>query len=215
MSEAFGAWRLAVGQNANARELAHNGQRIAHNELGRRLLPMLASVLLAGGCTSLPVRDAPSRPLLAPSTLGADRAVSQVVRGAFGDREATLQCAVSVQGEEMTVVGLTTLGVRAFTLRYDGRAISNEQKLPAPSQLTPERLIADLQLVFWPLSALTDPLQAAGWDVTEPFAGTRRLRRAGRLVAEVHYDGEDPWRGRAWLANLEHDYTLSIESQAQ
>lgn len=158
--------------------------------------------------------DSRDRPLLAPATLGSERSASQIVRGAFGEREATLQCAVSVRGDAMTVIGLTTLGMRAFTIRYDGVEVRHEQSLAAPSQLTPQRLLADLQLVFWPIESLQAQLKDAGWELAAPFERTRRLRRAGRLIAEVHYDGEDPWRSRSWLVNLEHDYTLSIDSQA-
>lgn len=173
-----------------------------------------AAACLSACAASRPVDAARDRPLLPPATLGAEHSASQIVRGAFGERDATLQCAVSVRDGAMTVIGLTTLGVRAFTIRYDGVEVQHEQSLPAPSQLTPQRLLADLQLVFWPIEPLQTELKNAGWEVTAPFERTRRLRRDGRLIAEVHYDGGDPWRGRAWLVNLEHDYTLSIDSQS-
>jgi hypothetical protein len=49
--------------------------------------------------------------------------------------------------------------------------------------------------------------------VTEPFAGTRRLKRDGRLIAEVHYSkpGTDPWRSHVWLANFEYGYSLAVD----
>lgn len=175
-------------------------------------LASLALALPACGALRPAGEASPQRPLLAPATLGGERAAAQIVRGAFGEREATLQCSVVVRDDLITVVGLTALGVRLFTVRYDGREIQHERALPAPAQLTPQRLLADLQLMLWPLSALREPLAAAGWQIAEPFAGTRRLRRAGRIVAEVHYSGADPWRGRSWLANFEHGYTLAIDS---
>jgi hypothetical protein len=152
--------------------------------------------------------------LLAPATLGAERAANQIVRGALGEREMTINCVVTVKGGTMTIVGLSAMGVRIFTIRYDGQATSVDNSLPIPPQLTPERLLADLQLVYWPINALQEPLQADGWQVTEPAPGTRRLRRDTQLVAEVHYASADPWAGRSWLVNLEHGYTLSIESKA-
>jgi hypothetical protein len=103
--------------------------------------------------------------------------------------------------------------VRLFTMKYDGQATSVDNNVPIPPQLTAERLLADLQLVYWPANTLEKPLAAAGWQLSE-VAGTRRLRRDSRLVAEVHYAAADAWSGRAWLVNLEHGYTLSIESKA-
>jgi Protein of unknown function (DUF3261) len=186
--------------------------------LGFSFSPGPIALLLAVavvGCTSHPPREAGdvSRPLLPPASLGAERAANQIVRGAFGEREMTINCVVTVQGGTMSLVGLSAMGVRLFTIKYDGKATSIDKSLPIPAQLTPERLLADLQLVYWPLAALKQPLQASGWQVTEPVPGTRRLRRDTQLVAEVHYASADPWAGRSWLVNLEHGYTLSIESK--
>ncbi|HVF17564.1 MAG TPA: DUF3261 domain-containing protein [Steroidobacteraceae bacterium] len=177
---------------------------------------VVACVLLTG-CVSRPSNEALSetpRPLLAPATLGADRSATQVVRGAFGEREMTMNCVVTVKGDVMTIVGLSAVGVRLFTMKYDGQATSVDNNVPIPPQLTPERLLADLQLVYWPLNMLEKPLAAAGWQLSEVGSGTRRLRRESRLVAEVHYAGADAWSNRAWLVNLEHGYTLSIDSKA-
>ena len=177
------------------------------------LIPALALAACASVPTGMTSKEA-VRPLVAPTTLGADRVVSQVVRGALAEREMTINCVVTVKGGVMTVVGLSAMGVRIFTIKYDGQSTSVDNSLPVPPQLTPERLLGDLQLVFWPLSALATPLKASGWEVTEPAPGTRRLRRDARLVAEVHYASTDPWVSRSWLVNLEHGYTLNIESKS-
>jgi hypothetical protein len=105
------------------------------------------------------------------------------------------------------------MGVRLFTIKYDGQTTTIDNTLPIPPQLTPERLLADLQLVFWPLETLQQPLATAGWQVSEATPGTRRLRHGTQLVAEVHYANTDPWSGRSWLVNLEHGYTLNIDSR--
>jgi hypothetical protein len=182
-----------------------------------------AVALLLGGCAT-PRADVPgrpasaeatssARPLVAPAAAG-DHVVSQVVRGAIGAREMAINCVVTVKGNEMSVVGLNALGVRLFTLRYDGVTVHSEKSFAVPDQLTPERLLADLQLVYWPLASLEPPLRAAGFSVSDGAPGTRRLRQGERLVAEVHYAGADPWSGRSWLVNLEHGYSLQIDSQA-
>jgi hypothetical protein len=125
----------------------------------------------------------------------------------------TMNCIVTVKDGTMTVVGLSAMGLRVFTIRYDGATTSVDNTLPVPPQLTPERLLADLQLVHWPMQSLAPALRAAGWELSEPAPGTRRLRRGEQLIAEVHYAGDDPWQGRSWLVNVEHGYTLNIESK--
>jgi len=161
----------------------------------------------------MPAGGATASPLLAPSALGSTVNASQVLRVAFGDREATLNCAVAVTPDRLTIVGVTAMGMRAFTIKYDGVKVDAESAPGMPDSLPPERLLNDVQLVYWPLKALQSKLSGGDWEVSEPIAGTRRLKRGGRVVAEVHYANADPWSGRVWLANLEFDYTLSIDSQ--
>jgi hypothetical protein len=154
------------------------------------------------------------RPLASPSALGANREVSQVVRGAFGARELTINCVVTVKDGALTVIGLNALGLRLFTLRQDASGVHVEQPMSGMEQLPPQRLLADLQMVFWPFAGLREPLQQAGWQLTEPAPGTRRLRRGDRLVAEAHFSAADPWSGRSWLVSFEHGYSLQIDSRA-
>ncbi|HYM34343.1 MAG TPA: DUF3261 domain-containing protein [Steroidobacteraceae bacterium] len=171
-------------------------------------------LLTLSACVSVrtPTQSANQLPLVAPASLNADRSVQQILHGAFGSREVTMNCVVTVRGNTLTVIGLSSLGVRAFTIKYDGQQINAENDLPVPREFTAERLLADTQLVLWPVAVLQPVLQRAGWQLTEPFSGTRRLRRGDKLIAEIHYDSADPWHGRSWLVNLQYGYTLSIDS---
>jgi hypothetical protein len=174
-----------------------------------------ALLVLTACAVALPQKPAAAlRPLVAPATLGGDRTVNQVVRGAFGAREITYNCVVTVKDGSMTLIGLDPLGVRLFTIRYDGKAVQSETAPALKGALMPERLIADMQLAFWPLATLVQPMREAGWQVSETAPGVRRLRHGDRLIAEVHYAGGDPWNGRSWLVNFEFDYSLQIDSQA-
>jgi hypothetical protein len=173
-------------------------------------------LLALSGCANLPRAQSrapsPQRPLASPAAAG-ERAVSQVVRGGTGKREMTLSCVVSVKDGVMSVVGLNAMGVRLFTISYDGKLVQVEKAFAIPEAITPERLLADLQLVYWPLQPLRETLRPAGFEVSEPAPGARRLRRGDRWIAEVHYASGDAWSGRAWLVNLEFGYSLQMDSQ--
>ena len=145
--------------------------------------------------------------------LGSSHDVTQVLRGAFGGHDVTLQCAVTVTPANITIVGLTALGLRAFTVKYDGVHLEAERAPQVPEFFKPEQLLNDFQLVFWPLPALEKVLEGTDWHVSEPHAGTRRLRSGDRLVAEVHYADANAWAGRAWIAHFDIPYTISIESR--
>jgi hypothetical protein len=178
-----------------------------------RLLPASLAALALGGCALLPQAPPPELPLLPPASLGAPHSAAQVLHAAFGERELTLQCAVQADADAVTLIALGPLGQRAFTLRYDGHKLDAQTSPYAPQTLPPQRVLSDVQLALWPLAAWQQQLAGSDWSLTEPRPGLRRLRHGKQLVAEIHYEGSDPWHSHLWLANLPLGYTLEIEPQ--
>lgn len=172
-------------------------------------------LLVLAGCVSTPRAHAPDGvigwPLLSPASLMQSHQVSQVLRGDYADNSFSLRSVVTVDAQQLTVIGLSSMGLRAFTLKYDGHNLSEQRAPQVPDSLQARQLLNDLQLAFWPLPALQQAWQAAGGEVTEPYPGTRRLKRANTLLAEVHY-AADPWNGRVWLRHFDYPYSLYIES---
>ena len=187
----------------------------------RREFAAARSVLVAAlalalvSCASRPMAipaATGSWPLLAPATLGAPRTATQRLRAMHGNREISIECAVDVDDARILLIGLLPAGPRLFTVTYDGRQVDAQASRSLPAVLSPQRMLNDLQLVYWPLAALEQALSPTAWRVTEPDPRTRRLLRDGALVAEVHYAGADRWRGRAWLASFADDYSIAIDS---
>jgi hypothetical protein len=161
--------------------------------------------------TSPSAAAATALPLLSPASLAQPHQVAQLLRGEYGDNTFNLRCVIRVDAQQLTVVGLTALGFRAFTLKYDGQHLDEERAPQMPAEPAGAGLLNDLQLVYWPLATLQQAWHTVGVDVSEPWPGTRRLKRAGVLLAEVHY-AADPWNGRVWLRHFDHPYDLYIES---
>lgn len=169
--------------------------------------------MLLASCVNMspvPVQDS-GWPLLSPSSLSQPRQVTQLLRGDYDDNSFSLRSVVTVDKQQLVVVGVTSMGLRAFTLRYDGQQLSEERASQVPAAVQSRQLLNDLQLAFWPLPVLQQVWQSAGGQVSEPYPGTRRLHRDGVLLAEVHY-AADPWNGRVWLRHFDHPYSLYIES---
>ncbi len=185
-----------------------------------RFSPLMVMLsLFSSSCAHAPAKPEEVAPgstwkLLPPSTLGADRQVNQRLRAAYGERDMSLDCVVTVNPERLTVIGLVPGGPRMFTIDYDGREVNAQRGAGVPEGLEPELLLNDLQLTLWPLPALQQALEHSNWAVSEPDPRTRRLKRDGKLVAEVHYATSDPWSGRAWLVNFQRGYSITIDSQS-
>lgn len=181
-----------------------------------RPLPVLMALCL-GACAQLPMAAATSTPLppLAQGLPAVSGQISQTLSAVFGDRELTLACGFSVTATDWHTVCVNPLGLRVFTLGMtaDG-SVTAERGAGVPEPLDARRVLADIQLAYWPLSALQAAYSGSAWRVTEPAPDTRRLWLDQRVVAEVHYAGASPWNGRLWLVNLRDGYALGIHSES-
>jgi hypothetical protein len=172
----------------------------------------LCAIVTFAGCATqvqLPARV----PLAAPAALSA-RAATQVIHAVYGSRAMTLSTAIQLDASGLRVVGVTATGQRLFTVSWNGTDVSAQKSAFVPGDVDPERVLADVQLALWPLPAVQEAFGKAGLEVTEPFAGVRRMRRGAALIAEVHYAGADPWNGRLWFVNFQYDYSLTIDTSA-
>jgi hypothetical protein len=180
-----------------------------------RVLLVSMGLLLLASCTHAPKRADPTGmaqvPLASPDALAA-RSASQVIHAVYGARVVVLRTAIQLDSSGLRVVGVTATGQRLFTARWDGKTVSAEKSAFVPDSVDPQRVLADMQLALWPLASVQAAFAGAGLEVSEPFAGVRRLRRGDALIAEVHYATADPWAGRLWLANFEFDYSLTIDT---
>jgi hypothetical protein len=183
-------------------------------------------VALLAGCAHTPPPAQPSSdspptvppslstpsPSFAPPEAVSRRSASQVIHAAYGKRVATLRTAVQLDAAGLKVVGVNAAGMRLFSASFDGKQVSAERSPFVPKEISPERVLADMQLALWPLASLQSAYADSGQDVSEPIRGVRRLVRGDRLIAEVHYASEDPWAGRLWFVNFEFGYSLTIDT---
>src|SRR6185369_6422331 len=92
-------------------------------------------------------------PLAPPDAVGV-RSAAQVIHAAYGAKSIVLRTAIEVTAGKLEVVGVTATGQRVFTARYDGETIDARKSPFVPDKLDPERVLADMQLALWPLSAV-------------------------------------------------------------
>ena len=152
------------------------------------LLLVLACGLLAG-CTlwrvaRLPrLADCPGA--LAPTNAIADGLVlRELVRVAGGAVDAGVQLVAETRGGTLTLVGLTTLGMKAFTVTQTGRTTRVDAPLGRAWPVPPLNLLRDLHRVhFLAVPGGPFPDGAARHEV-EGTAITE-VWRAGRLLTRT------------------------------
>jgi hypothetical protein len=142
----------------------------------------LTMVLLA--CTSVPPA-APALPVLrlAPQSLGRNLDVQQQLHIQVAD-QAERQLEAVLEADATGVrLGLLSMGQTVARLEWDGQQLREHRAPWLPAAVSGERVLSDLQWVYWPLPAIAAYLPA-GWGVAEA-AGVRRVHWGDELVLSV------------------------------
>ncbi len=174
-----------------------------------RLIGFLALCWLLGGCAAQPSRTPAFGDLpklrLAPASLGRDLALQQRLQVVVGDRRETMDALLEVDAQELRLA-VQALGQSALMLRWDGKTLQQQRADWLPPTLNGDRVLFDLQLVFWPTQAIRAALPS-DWLLQES-SGRRRLLHAGIEIARVDYPAAD----HAELRHMRDGYLLDITS---
>jgi len=165
---------------------------------------LLASGLGLSGCQSwCPPAE---RPLAAP--LDSSRQLEHRLRIERGEQVQNLHAVLRTLPGETRVVALTETGVSVLQLRQTADDLTVTRSPLLPRQVPARLILADIQLVFWPLESLRAALPTP-WRLEQEEQG-RALYNGARLEARVRYQKRDGWQGPATLDNIHHGYRLTI-----
>jgi uncharacterized protein DUF3261 len=197
-----------------------------------------AIVALGAGFALASCSRAPARrpeypaaePLLAPSAHAADFLDRQKIVATYGDRSLSFEAVLQKRGDELTLLGLTPFGSRAFLIVLRGTDMSFEKFVPQTLPFSPRYILLDVQRVFYPwIDGPSGPSSPEGErrgdrdgeSIEEHWHDGRLLRRSFRRAdghprAEVvvTYDGgmssDASPPSHAVLANERYGYRLDI-----
>ncbi len=174
------------------------------------LLLLVLSLATAIGCShvsSQAVAAALATPALRlpPSALPRPLSLQQRLTFVHGERRETVDAMVESDGAGTRLV-IHAQSQVALRLDWDGKDLMQQRAPWLPAALDGERVLTDLQLVYWPLAAISAALPQ-GWTLAEE-GGRRVLRKGDGVVATVEY----PQPRRARLEQRALGYTLDIES---
>ena len=162
------------------------------------------------------VNIAPDLTLLLPrpGDLGQSIEVTQLVTARYGAQTYAFEGHVSATPERFLMVGLDSLGRRTMTITWSDASITYETAPWLPAQLKPENVLADMVLLYWPLSSVQQALaQSGGAVIAAP--GRRTIVKDGEPVIQIEYEpagAASPWSGRLRYRNLAFQYELEVQS---
>lgn len=191
-------------------------------QIGRVLILRFAAIGLAAflaacaggaGPGAVPQPLAPGVTMVLPDTppFGDEANAFQLVQARYQTHRQSFQSIIQSPPGRFSVVMTVPSGPRIMSVEWRGASISARKEAIAPGNLTAERLLADLMLVYAPEDALRASI--TGGKLVTIGDRVRRIVKDGRELIEVTRPAGDPWSGEAMLTNFAFDYALKIQSR--
>lgn len=173
---------------------------------------MVILVWLNGCALLMPSGDSkPDEIIPIASPLGPARRIVQQITAVWTDQQETLLCVLELDQQHIAIAGLSNDGLSLFDLNYDGKTLSLEKSPLLPDSFAPERIIKDLQLVYWPQAELQKILPQQ-WRL-EADKHHRRLYYNNERRVDVDYLQADAvWAKSVTLTNHHFHYQLHIKT---
>ena len=178
---------------------------------------LMVAALLVSGCSTrskTSVKLGPEVWLeLSQRGSGPGLALTQQIRIESKGRTFQFLSHGEIEADRLTLVGLTPLGTRAFSLSWDGQTLDFE-KLPFYRlPIKPKQLLAAYQMTYWPTQRLQEHLGPN--TKVQPHEKTkgRLFRNQKGLLAKVAFSNDDPFSGRAICHLLEYGLKITFDTR--
>ncbi|MCE9650888.1 MAG: DUF3261 domain-containing protein [Parvibaculum sp.] len=155
---------------------------------------------------------APGVALTLPETqpFGENVDAVQLVQARYRDRHQAFQSMIETGGQRFTVLMTVPSGPRIMRVDWGAGSVTARKETIAPANLSPERMLADLMLIYAPSDVLRTAISGGTFVVMDE--SMRKVLRDGREIVAVTRPGGDSWEGHATLVNFAYDYALDIQS---
>jgi hypothetical protein len=135
----------------------------------------------------------------------------QEIKAIWPGRQENLLCVLELDKRHIAIAGLSSDGVSLFNLNYDGNTVKLDKSPLLPASFSPELIVKDLQLAYWPLAELQKILPAQ-WHL-EIGNNYRRLFLNNQRLMDVDYlEPDATWPKTVSLTNHRYHYQLYIKT---
>ncbi|ATO35431.1 hypothetical protein DZA65_04376 [Dickeya dianthicola] len=180
-------------------------------------LILMAAVLLLSACAGKPSDPRPQAWLkpgvkvtLPAPGISPTVEQQQLLTGSYQGKQQSLLVMLQADPRQLSLVGLSSLGIRLFRITYDAAGVHTEQSLVLPELPPASQVLADIMLSHWPLSVWQKQLPA-GWTLNDD-GDTRRLRdNHGELIVEIRYRQRNNQREPVSVKHLAFGYHIVIQ----
>lgn len=173
-------------------------------------------VFIAGCSITPPPASNLSRDLLSPAELGESVALEQLVSFVFNGKKQQMLVHMDIEPNALQLLAFDGFSTPLFKLEYDGKKLVKENFIPMVDDGIAKRVLADMQLVYWPVSRLNQHFASDGWKVEQTICeqglSCRKLYLDEELVAVVLYQSDKQWHSDVSINNLTANYQIEIST---
>ncbi|MCC8366041.1 DUF3261 domain-containing protein [Xenorhabdus sp. PB61.4] len=178
---------------------------------------ILPLVCLLAACTNLPENGSP-RAWLKPGVRvslpapGITPAINeqQLLTATVKGKQQSLIVLLNASEDQLSLAGLSSLGIRLFKLTYDHNGIHAEQSLVLPEIPPASQVLADIMLSYWPVSSWL-PLLPEGWTLQDTDNIRQLHDNKGHLITEIQYDTQNGRRYPVHVRQFIFGYDIAIQ----
>jgi hypothetical protein len=178
----------------------------------RGLAYFLLSICLSN-CALLSTSTETNQAELIPmaSPIAPARRIVQQLTAIWPNHQESLLCVLELDSRHIAVAGLSSDGISLFNLSYDGKIVKLDKSPLLPDSFSPELIIKDLQLVYWPLAEMNKILPRH-WGLEADKQHRRLTFNSERWVDVVYLQPDGLWPKAVTLTNHHYHYQLHIKT---
>lgn len=134
----------------------------------------------------------------------------QLLTGTFNGQQQSLLVMLNGDEQQLTLVGLSSIGIRLFLVTYDARGIHTEQSIVLPQLPPASQVLADIMLSHWPLARWQSQLPK-GWSLRDVGDKRQLTDNKGNLITEIRYMNRDQRRVPISVQQFVFGYHIRIQ----
>lgn len=139
------------------------------------------------------------------------RRVVQHITAIWPGRQEKLLCVLELDSKHIAIAGLSENGISLFNLNYDGKTVKLDKSPLLPDAFSPDTIIKDLQLAYWPLAELQKILPIH-WRIETDKQHRRLCFKKDCWVDITYLEPDALWPKTVELINHPYHYKLLIKT---
>ncbi|EKN6262161.1 MULTISPECIES: DUF3261 domain-containing protein [Yersinia] len=179
---------------------------------------LVVLALLIVGCVSSPDQTQPKAWLkpgvrvdLPPPMIAEPIDQQQLLTATAQGKQQSLLVLLHADGQRLTLVGLSPLGIRLFKVAYDKQGIHLEQTIKIVGLPPANQVLADIMLSYWPVASWL-ALLPANWRLVDEGDKRRLYDDKGQVVTEISYQMSGGIRKPIAIEQFVFHYRITIQN---